>query len=214
MFLPFMVVLLLIGLILTVTGQKKPFFWFPSLGSMLKALGLAIPSWLGLAILPSLLGCLCLAGLILAIKTEAPLDVFINLASFGLLFLAGSFFWYWLLVGLYSLVLRSLWAELPKFLRWLEPPKKKRDILFGWLALTLAALIGVTPFLILALISDHPNDFVIESRREREYREALEQAFGEGAFISWFVVCAYFYQIRSVCRYAMAKRRKAKQLTT
>lgn len=179
---------------------------------MLKALGLAIPSWLGLALLPSLLGCICLAGLILAIKTEAPSDVFINLTGFGLLFLAGSFFWYWLLVGLYSLVLRSLWAELPKFLRWLEPPKKKRDILFGWLALTLAALIGVTPFLILTLISEHPNDFVIESRREREYREALEQAFGEGAFISWFVVCAYLYQIRSVCRHAVAKRRKAKQL--
>lgn len=213
MFLTFLVVLLVISIISVINGQKKPNKWFPSFGSILKTLGLAIPSLLGLAVLPSLLGCLCLVGLILAIKTEAPLDVFINLAGFGLLFLAGSFFWYWLLVGLYSFVLRSLWAELPKFLRWLEPPKKKRDILFGWLALTLAALIGITPFLILTLISQHPNDFVIESRSDIEYREALEQAFGEGALISWFVVCAYLYHLRNICRWAVTKRRSAKQST-
>jgi hypothetical protein len=210
MVLIFLIVLVLIGLIPLVT--KKPNKWFPSPGSWLRALALAIPSWFGLVILPSLLGCLCLAGLILAINTEAPLNAIINLAAVGLLFLVASFFWYWLLVGLYSLVLRFLWAELPKFLRWLEPPKKKRDILFGWLALSSAALIGVTPFLILALYSDHPNNFVIESRRHREYQQALEQAFGEGAFISWFVVCAYLYQIRSAYVRVVAKKRKARQL--
>lgn len=60
-------------------------------------------------------------------------------------------------------------------------------------------------------MTDRPNDFVIESRRYREYREALDRAFGEGAFISWFVVCAYLYQLRSVYRQTMAKRRSAKR---
>lgn len=211
MFLIFIVVLLIISLVSVINRQKKPSIWFPSFGSILKALGLAIPSWLGLAALPSLFGCLCLAGAILAINTAAPMDAIVNLAGVGLLLLVGSFFWYWLLVALYSLVLRFLWAELPKFLRWLEPPKKKRDILFGWLALTLAALIGVTPFLILALMSDRPNDFVLESRRYREYQEALDRTIGEGAQICWFVICAYLYQLRNVCRRAMTKKRGAKR---
>lgn len=211
MFLSFIVVLVLIGLISAITRQKQPSIWFPSFGSMLRALGLAIPTWFGLVIFFSLSAWQCFVTLIFAMATDAPLNVISGLAGFGLLFLVGSFFWYLLLVGLYSLVLRLFWSEVPQFLNWLKPPKKKRDVLFGWLASSLAALVGVTPLVIVILFSGHGNDFTIESRR---YREALNQAFVEGALISWFVVCAYLYQIRSVCRYAVARKRKAKQLTT
>jgi len=214
MALPFLVILFGIGLLLSFTSQKQPFIWFPSFGSMLKTLGLAVPTWLGAVIVPSLFGWLFVLISVFALPKNAALDLIISWAVIGLLLLVGSFFWYWLLVGLYSLVLRLFLSEVPQLLRWLEPPKKKRDILFGWLALSLAALMGVMPFLILNALSYHPNDFTFESRRYREYKEAVDRAFAEGAFIVWFIVCAYFYQIRGVCRHAIAKKRKAKRLAT
>ncbi len=213
MFLSFMVVLVLIGLIPVIT--KKPFVWFPSLSSWLKALALVIPTWAGAVVIPSLYGCLCFLLLVLSAATQYPLWAIGFWAGFGSLFLVGSLFWYLLLVGLYSLVLRSLWSEVPQIFRWLELPKKKRDILFGWVASTVAVLVGVSPLVMLVLLS---RDFTGVNVRYRpdllnQLTAAKMEAIFDRVFVMWFVVCAYCYQIRSVCRHAVAKRRKAKQLT-
>ena len=212
MFLTFIVVLVLISLIPVVT--KKPFIWFPSPSSWLKALALVVPTWIGLVVFPSLYGCLCFLLLVLSVATQAPLGAIGIWALFGSLFLVGSLFWYLLLVGLYSFVSRLLWSEVPQFLRWLELPKKKRDIFFGWVASTLAVLIGVSPLVMLVLLF---YDFTGVNVRYRpdllnQLTAAKMEAIFDRVFIMWFVVCAYLYQIKSVYNHVAAKKRKARQV--
>lgn len=213
MFLIFIVALVLINLIPVVT--KKPFIWFPSFGSILRALALVVPTWIGSVVIPSLYGCLCFFLLVLSAITQAPSGAIGIWALFGSLFLVGSLFWYLLLVGLYSLVLRLLWSEVPQFFRWLELPKKKRNILFGWVASTIAVLIGVSPLVLLVLLS---RDFTGVNVRYRpdllnQLTAAKMEAIFDRVFVIWFVVCAYLYQLRSVYVHHVAgKKRRAKQL--
>lgn len=212
----FLVVLFGIGLLLNFTSQKQPFIWFPSLFSWLKTLALLYPTWIGAVVIPSLYGCLCFLLLVLSAATQAPLWAIGFWAGLGSLFLVGSLFWYLLLVGLYSLVLRLLWSEVPQIFRWLELPKKKRDILFGWVASTVAVLVGVSPLVMLVLLS---RDFTGVNVRYRpdllnQLTAAKMEAIFDQVFIMWFVICAYLYQIRRVYDHAVAKRRKAKRLTT
>lgn len=217
MFSIFLVIVLLgISSIPVITKRKQPTRWFPSFGSMLRALALAIPTWVCAVLFVSLFGWLCFGMLIFAIATQAPLDAIGGMALISSLFLVGSLFWYLLLVALYSLVLRSLWAELPKFLRWLEPPKKKRDVFFGWVASTLAVGIGVTPIVVLVFLSFSNSSTVYRYwyRSELLSQGIVDQleSLTDEMFVAWFVVCAYLYQIRSVYRQAVAKKRKARQL--
>lgn len=213
MFLIFLIVLGIIGLIPVIT--KKPFIWFPSFSSWLKALMLAIPTWICAVVFVSLFGWLCFGMLIFAIVTRSPLDAIGGMALLSSLFLLGSLFWYLLLAALYSVVLRLLWSEVPNFLRWLELPKKRRDVLFGWIASTLAVGIGVTPIVVFVFLS-FENDFTVYSLRydqelvSQVIVKRLESLTDE-MFVAWFVVCAYLYQIKSVYVHKTAKKRMAKQ---
>ncbi len=214
----FITIFLLFSIGLTIITRGKQSIWFPSLGSVLKTLGLAVPTWAAAVLFPALLGWQCFLMLIFAVATQAPLDAIGGTAALSLLFLAGSFFWYLLLVGLYSLALRSLWSEVPNFLRWLQPPKKKQDIFFGWTALTLAGLVGVTPIVTWVLLSfpDRSMLYGLQYRPElvnQLITKRLESLF-ELMFITWFIVCAFLYQFRSVSIQAAAKKRKSKQVST
>lgn len=207
--------LLLVSSAIITKGKKS--IWLPSLGSVLKTLGLAIPTWVGAVLFPALLGWQCFLMLVFAIATQAPLNAISGMVALSFLFLIGSLFWYLLLVGLYSLALRLLWSEVPQFLRWLEPPKKKQDIFFGWAALTLAVLVGVTLIATWVFLS-FPNNSLVYGLR---YRPELVsqvivdrlQSLSEAMFIAWFIVCAYFYQLRSAYNQAVAKKLKAKQVS-
>lgn len=201
----------------TILARSKKSVWFLSLGAVLKTLGLAIPIWVGAVLFPALLGWQCFLILIFAVATQAPLNAISGLATLSILFLVGSLFWYLLLVGLYSLFFRLLWSETPQFLRWLEPPKKKRDVFFGWAASALAILVGVTPIVTLVYLS-FLNDFSVYNLRYREnlLSQAIVdrlQSLSEEMFIAWFIACAYFYQLRSAHNQASAKKRKTKQVS-
>jgi hypothetical protein len=95
-----------------------------------------------------------------------------------------------LLVFLYSLLLRFLWREVPKSLKWLLPPKGWKSILCGWAITTLAVLVGAVPFLMFGFNS---SDLILESMRKRLGIEA-EQAL-EKMFAGWYVTAAYLYQV-------------------
>ncbi len=211
MFLTFLLILFLIGLIPVVT--KKPFIWFPSLSSWLRVLALVVPTWIGSVVIPSLYGCLCFLLLVLSAATQAPLGAIGIWASFGSLFLVGSLFWYLLLVSLYSLLLRLLWSEVPPFFRWLELPKKKRDIFFGWVASTVAVLVGVSPLVMWVLLSRNFTGVNVRYRPDllNQLTAAKIEAIFDRVFVMWFVVCAYLYQIRSVYVHRAAKNPKRRQ---
>ncbi len=213
----FITIFLLFLIGLTITTRGKQSIWFPSLGSVLKTLGLAIPTWVAAVLFPVLLGWQCFLMLIFAVVTQAPLNAISSTAALSLLFLAGSFFYYLLLVGLYSLVLRFLWSEPPQFLRWLQPPKKKQDIFFGWTALVLAGLVGVTPIVTWVLLSfpDRSILYGLRYRPELVIQVITKQleSLSELMFITWFTVCAFLYQFRSASIQAAAKKRKVKQVS-
>ncbi|WP_009631029.1 hypothetical protein [Synechocystis sp. PCC 7509] len=212
----FITIFLLLLAGLTITTRGKQSIWFLSLGSVLKTLGLAIPTWVAAVLFPALLGWQCFLMLIFAVAAQAPVNAISGTAALSLLFLAGSFFWYLLLVGLYSLALRSLWSEVPNFLRWLQPPKKKRDIFFGWTALTLAGLVGVTPIVTWVLLSFLDRSMIYGLRYQPELVSQVItkrlESLSELMFITWFIVCAYLYQFRSASIQATAKR-KAKRVS-
>lgn len=134
-------VLLIIGLIAAVTKTK----WFPYPSSWLKALGLAVPTWIGAVAIFSLEVWHFIFLLILAVVNHSPIPSIIFVLAAGMLIV--SLIWYLLLILLYSLLLRLFWSELPQFLHWMKPPSRMRDVFFGWAVSTLAVLVGAAPFL-------------------------------------------------------------------
>jgi len=161
---------------------------FPYPSSWLKALGLAFPTWAGATAMFSLevWHFVFLFTRSTAIGGSAPL-YFLRVA---VMFLVVSLIWYSLLVFLYSLLLRFLWREVPKSLKWLLPPKGWKSILCGWAITTLAVLVGAVPFLMFGFNS---SDLILESMRKRlgiEAEKALEKMFA-----GWYVTAAYLYQV-------------------
>lgn len=167
--------------------------WFPYPSSWLKALGLAIPTWVGAVAFFSLEVWHSIFLFILSAVTRSSSPSFFLVFAVG--FLVASLIWYLLLILLYSLLLRLLWQEVPQFLRWLKPPIRWRDILFGWAVSTLAVLVGAAPFLLLAFYS---SDFIVETMRKRS-GIATEAAIGK-MFGGWYVTATYFYQMKSLLR--------------
>jgi hypothetical protein len=126
-------ILLIIGLIATVTKTK----WFPYPSSWLKALGLAVPVWIGAVAVFSLMSWQFIFLFILAVVNRYPIpNIFLVFAA-GILI--ASLIWYLVLTLLYSLCLHLLWREVPKSLAWVKPPKSWKLILFSWAVSTLAA---------------------------------------------------------------------------
>lgn len=124
-----------------------------------------------------------------AIGSSSP-PYFLRVAA---MFLVVSLIWYSLLIFLYSLLLRLLWKEVPKSLKWLLPPKGWKSILCGWAITTLAVLVGAAPFLMFGF---HSSDLILETMRKRLGIEA-EQAL-EKMFSGWYVAAAYLYQAMNV----------------
>lgn len=190
-----LVIPLLINLIILLTGIKSP-VWFPSPGSWLKAFGLAIPAWSGFVAVLSLgfWYLVFLSLLAFASDPPAPLDALVIMPLLTAGVLVTSLLWYLLLIWLYSLFLRFLWSEVPHFLRWINPPKRKRNLLLGWGVSTLAVLIGSVPFSLplFHLYSDYPityNEVVLEAMR----RQVIDRMF-----IGWYMSAAYLYHVTSV----------------
>lgn len=186
-----------IGLLITslIIAAAKPgqFIWFPSPGSWIKAIGLAIPTWFGAVAVFSLEVWHGVFLFFLAVVAHAPSAALIFFLVYAAGFLAVSLIWYLLLILIYSLFLRFLWSELPRFLRWIKPPNKWRDVLFGWSASTLAVAIGAAPFLLLAFYS---SDLIVETMRKRmdvSHEEVVSKMFG-----GWFVAAAYLYHVRGL----------------
>lgn len=165
--------------------------WFPYPSSWLKALGLAFPTWAGAVAFLSLevWHFVFLFTRSTAIGSSSP-PYFLRVAA---MFLVASLIWYSLLVFLYSLLLRFLWREVPKSLKWLSSPKGWKSILCGWAITTLAVLVGAVPFLVFGFQS---SDFILETMHKRLGIEA-EQAL-EKMFVGWYVTAAYLYQALSV----------------
>lgn len=197
--------LLLAGLTIVTRGKKS--IWVPSPSCWLKAIGLAIPTWIGCTAIFSLEVWHGVFLIILAAFKSAPLSAirFFSLFAIGFLFI--SLVWYLLIVILYSLALRLLWKELPQFLHWLKPPKKKRDILFGWAASNLAVLVGATPFL---LITFYSRRLIVESLN---LRGLTDDVIVGKMFSGWYVAAVYLYYLRSYINFRHKNRQARSQVT-
>ena len=181
----------------------------------MKALGLAVPTWIGASAFFSLEVWHHVFLFALAIfKTytfpEGTYSIPIGLQSIPigvvfLLFAAGflviSLILYLLLVLLYSLFLRLLWSEVPQFLQWMKPPCRRRDLLFGWAASTLAVLIGAAPFL---LITFYSSNLIWETIQRRGLD--TEEAIGK-MFSGWYITAVYLYHLRSLVSQPKVKDR-------
>jgi hypothetical protein len=189
--------LLIVSLIAEVTKTN----WFPYPSAWLKALGLAVPTWIGATTVFTLEIWHFIFLFVLAVVKRAPSDALTGFLLFATGALGVSLVWYLLLVSLYSLLVRSLWSELPQFLLWIKPPKQKRDILFGWAVSTLAVLVGAAPFLLSAFYSSR---LIIETIELRGI--TIEEAVGK-MFVGWYVTAAFLYQIKSVFRFKRLRRK-------
>lgn len=193
-------VLLIIGLIAAVTKTK----WLPYPSSWLKALGLAVPIWIGAVGVFNLMSWQFIFLYILAVVNRSPIpDIFLIFAAVTLI---ASLIWYLVLTLLYSLFLRLLWREVPKSLGWLKPPKSWGSI-FGWVVSTLAASIPallLLPYSSYSFYSSHRFSEILEKLKYVEFTdEAIEKMF-----VGWYVTAAYLYHIRSLFR----SKRKIKSL--
>lgn len=191
--------LLLIGLTIITRGKKS--IWIPSPSCWLKAMGLAIPVWVGGTAIFSLEVWHGTFLVILAAFNSAPLTVIKGLSLFAVGFLFVSLVWYLLIVVLYSLTLRFLWKELPQFLHWLKPPQKKRDVIFGWAASTIAVLVGAAPFLLMTFYSSR---LIMESLKLRGLTTDL--IVGK-MFSGWYVTAIYLYHLRSYINFNYRNRK-------
>lgn len=197
------VVLLLVSSIMLLITRKLP-IWLPYPASCMKALGLAVPTWIGASAFFSLeVWHHVFLFVLVTFKTytspEGTYSIPIGLQSIPigvvfLLFAAGflviSLIWYLLLMLVYSLCLRLLWSEVPQFLQWIKPPRRRRDILFGWAASILAVLIGAAPFLLVTFYSSDS----IWNTMERKGIDT-EEAIGK-MFSGWYVTAVYLYHLR------------------
>lgn len=187
----FIIVFLVLLIGSTVITRNKKSVWIPSPSCWLKAIGLAIPTWVAGSAIFSLEVWHGVFLVVLAAFKSAPLSVIKGLSLFTVGFLLVSLAWYLLIVILYSLALRFLWKELPQFLCWLKPPQKKRDIIFGWLASTIAVLVGAAPFLLMTFYSSR---LIIESLNLRGITNDL--IVGK-MFSGWYLSAIYLYHFRS-----------------
>ena len=189
-----LIALLLISSIMLLIKRKLP-VWLPSPISWLKALGLAIPTWIGASAFFSLEVWHHVFLFALATISTRSLNPGVFFLLFAAGFLVISLVWYLLLILLYSLFLRLVLSKIPQFLQWLKPPSRRRDVLFGWAASTLAVLIGAAPFLLFTFYS---SDLIVETMRKRmgiETEEAISKMFS-----GWFVATVYFYHLRSLSK--------------
>ena len=191
--------LLLIGLTIITRGRKS--IWVPSPNCWLKALGLAIPVWVGGTAILSLEVWHGAFLVVLAAFKRAPSATIGGLSLFTVGFLFVSLVWYLVIVILYSLILRFLWKELPQFLHWLKPPQKKRNVIFGWAVSTLAVLVGAAPFLLMTFYSSR---LIVESLNLRGLRNDLivGKMFG-----GWYVTAVYLYHLRSYINFNPRSRK-------
>lgn len=186
-------ILLIIGLIATVTKAK----WFPYPSSWLKALGLAVPFWMGAVGVFSLMSWQFIFLFILAVINRSPIP------NIFLVFAAGisiaSLIWYLVLILVYSLFLHLLWREVPKHLCWVKPPKSWKSTVFGWAVLTLAASVPALLLLPYSSYSFYSSSRFSEILEKLQYVEFNEEATGK-MFVGWYVTAAYLYQARSLLK--------------
>lgn len=200
-----LVAVLIVGFVYLVAGTKS--VWFPAPHSWLKALVLAIPTWLGVAVFNLEIWRLVLFALHVYIRTysweDEPQHFLLALAGVLLAFLLIA---YLLLVLLYRIFLRCLWAEVPQFLHWLnEPFKRKRDILFSWLISMLALLIAAAPLILVALDSRDTLMETIQRLTGLTTQEILAEVF-----IRWYVAAAYLLQLQMVLKSRLFRRSPAR----
>lgn len=196
----FIIVFLLLLIGLTVITKGKKSIWIPSPSCWLKALGLAIPTWVGCSAFFSLEVWHGAFMLILAALLKAPLAAIGGFSLFTVGFLFVSLVWYLLIVILYSSVLRLLWKDVPQLLHWLKPPHKKRDVIFGWIASTIAVLVGAAPFLLMTFYSSR---LITESLSLMGLTNDL--IVGK-MFSGWYVSAIYLYHLRSYVNFASRNR--------
>lgn len=202
-----LVAVLIVGFVYLVAGTKS--VWFPAPHSWLKALVLAIPTWLGsVAIFNLEVWRLVLFSLYAYVRTYSigsePEYFFLALAGVLLAFLLIV---YLLLVLLYRIFLRCLWAEIPRFLYWLkEPFKRKRDVLFSWLISMLALLIAAAPLILAAF--DSTRDTLMETI-QRLTGLTTQEILAE-VFIRWYVAAAYLLQLQMVLKFRLFRRSPAR----
>lgn len=193
-------ILLIIGLIAMVTKAK----WFPYPSSWVKALGLAVPFWMGAVGVFSLMSWQFIFLFILAVVNRSPIP------NIFLIFAAGisiaSLIWYLVLTVLYSLLLHLLWREVPKSLNWIKPPKSWKSILFGWAVSTLAALVPALLLLPHSSYSFYSSHRFSEILEKLEYVEFTEEAIGK-MFVGWYAMAAYLYQARSLLKTKSSRTR-------
>jgi len=190
-----LVAVLIVGFVYLVAGTKS--IWFPSPDSWLRALVLAIPTWFGVAVLNLEVLRLIVFSLQVYVRTysweDEPQHFFLALAGVLLALLLIA---YLLLVLLYRIFLRCLWAEVPQFLYWLkEPFNRKRDIFLSWLISMLALLIAAAPLLLAAFDSRYTFMETIQRLTGLTTQEILAEIF-----IRWYVAAAYLLQLKRVLK--------------
>lgn len=183
--------LLLVSWIARATKAK----WFPYPSAWLKALGLAVPSGIGAVIALSLLSWQFVFLFVLAVVDRLPIP------NIFLVFAAGTFIaslvWYLLLVLLYSLFLRLLWQQIPKAFSWIKPPKNWGAVFFGWMILTLAAMVPALVLLPFTSYCFYSSDRFSEILRKLQYVEFTEEVTAK-IFGIWYVLAAYLYHFKDL----------------
>lgn len=198
--------LLILGVLLIVSwiaGVTK-FKWFPYPNAWSKALKLAIPTWLGAVGIFNLMFWQFIFLFILAIIDHFPSPGIFLVFAAGILI--ADLIWYLLLILLYSLLLRLLWSEVPRFWQWIKLPKKKQDVLFGWAVSTLATLVPSLILLPFTSYCYYSSDRFSEILEKFQYVEFTEEAKGK-ILIGWYVTAAFLYQMKSV--FKSRQRQKA-----
>lgn len=197
--------LLILGALLIVgwIARATKAHWFPYPSAWLKALGLAVPTGIGAVVVFSLLFWQFVFLFILAVIERLPIPNIFLVFAVGVLI--ASLVWYLLLILLYSLLLRSLWSELPQFLMWIKPPKKKRDILFGWAITSLAALVPALVLLPFTSYCFYSSDRLSEILRKLQYVEFTEEVKVKILGI-WYVLAAYLYHLKDLFRSRRLRR--------
>lgn len=197
-----LVTLLAVSLLLRASGVIN-LTWLPSYRSWLKAFGLAIPTWFGCVAFISLDFWISL--LLLPVVIYDPVVPSVTLLILPLIvvsFLAASLIWYLLLVYIYRLFLRLLSSEVPQVLHWLKPPKKKHDILWGWVTIVFAVLIGVVP-LALPLFDYYYGAIYVSYFNNSTFItdlivEAKSQMKLDRMIVGWYIAAAYLDHARSL----------------
>ncbi len=171
--------------------------WFPYPSSWFRAWGLAIPTFAGVAVFSLEVWRFFILFLIGTAEQAEGMSFFLWMAVGALV---ASLALYLVFVGLYSLLLRLLWAKPPQWSHF----RNWKMVLYGFIVTTLAILASAITFasFLKAIPVGDSVVATIQRRNGLDEEQVIERLFGV-----WFVVAAYCYQAELLVRQRFNKKR-------